>query len=199
MASRDDFEIEEDDDGNKFARMPYDQARDQRDLARQASDNATKAAEGDAAKRELALIKAGVDTDTALGKLFAKSYDGELTADAIKAAAAEIPGLVTPVTDAATTTDGAEQLTPEQVEAARVEAEQTGARQALASGAAAVGVVEVDPIDAAGQAADAVRKRGGTDTTAAVAALNTLVGAAASGDKRVLIDPRTGARMGVSA
>lgn len=49
-------------------------------------------AEAAAAKRELALVKAGVDTETQKGLMFAKAYDGELTTDAIKAAYNEIFG-----------------------------------------------------------------------------------------------------------
>lgn len=48
------------------------------------------AAEAAAAKRELAFVKAGVDTDSKLGKLFANGYDGEVTVEAIRAAYAEI-------------------------------------------------------------------------------------------------------------
>ena len=46
-------------------------------------------AEGLAARRELALMKAGIDTSSGSGKLFAKAYEGELTQDAIKAQAEE--------------------------------------------------------------------------------------------------------------
>jgi len=46
-----------------------------------------EAAEGQAAKRELAFIKAGIDTSTPMGSLFTRAYDGEIDADAIKAAA----------------------------------------------------------------------------------------------------------------
>lgn len=52
-------------------------------------DLETKNAEGLAARRELALIKAGIDTESGQGKLFAKAYDGELTVEAIKAQAEE--------------------------------------------------------------------------------------------------------------
>lgn len=45
--------------------------------------------EGESAKRELAFLKAGIDTSTGTGKLLAKSYEGELTVEAIKAQAEE--------------------------------------------------------------------------------------------------------------
>jgi hypothetical protein len=45
--------------------------------------------EAQTAKRELALMKAGIDLDSPTGKLFVKAYDGEITVEAIKAAAGE--------------------------------------------------------------------------------------------------------------
>jgi len=46
-------------------------------------------AEAAQARRELAFLKAGVDLESPLGKLFAKGYDGDLTPDAVKSAAVE--------------------------------------------------------------------------------------------------------------
>ncbi len=46
-------------------------------------------AEAEAAKRELAFVKAGIDTDNKALSYFAKAYDGELDSGAIKAAAIE--------------------------------------------------------------------------------------------------------------
>jgi len=48
-----------------------------------------QAKEAEAAKRELAFVKAGVDPDSAAAKWFVKGYDGEITAEAIRAAAEE--------------------------------------------------------------------------------------------------------------
>ena len=48
-----------------------------------------QAKEAEAAKRELAFVKAGVDPDAAGAKWFVKGYDGEITAEAIRAAAEE--------------------------------------------------------------------------------------------------------------
>jgi hypothetical protein len=48
-----------------------------------------QAKEAEAAKRELVFVKAGVDPDSAAAKYFVKGYDGELTAEAIRAAAEE--------------------------------------------------------------------------------------------------------------
>lgn len=47
-------------------------------------------AEAAAAKRELLFIKAGIDTESTLGKLAFRAYDGELTPEAVKAFGNEI-------------------------------------------------------------------------------------------------------------
>ena len=60
-----------------------------RDLEEQAAQAKQAAAEAEAAKRELAFLKAGIDLDSPGGKLLAKAYDGAPTVEAIKAAAVE--------------------------------------------------------------------------------------------------------------
>ena len=53
---------------------------------RDAADRGKKATqELDAMKREMAFLKAGVDTDTKAGQLLYKAYDGELVTEAIQA------------------------------------------------------------------------------------------------------------------
>lgn len=51
--------------------------------------------EAAAAKRDLALMQAGVDVTSGPGKLFAKAYDGDATVEAVKAAALEY-GVIKP-------------------------------------------------------------------------------------------------------
>jgi hypothetical protein len=60
-----------------------------RDLEKRAKGADSAKAEAEAARRELAMLKAGIDLDTPQGKLFAKAYDGEPTLDAVKSAAEE--------------------------------------------------------------------------------------------------------------
>jgi len=60
-----------------------------RDLEKDAKAGKAAAAERDAARRELAFLKAGIDLETPTGKLFAKAYDGANDVDAVKAAATE--------------------------------------------------------------------------------------------------------------
>ena len=60
-----------------------------RELEQQVKAVEAKAKEAEAAQRELAFVKAGVDPDSAAAKYFVKGYDGELTPEAIRAAAEE--------------------------------------------------------------------------------------------------------------
>lgn len=53
------------------------------------AENSKIANERDSAKRELAMVRAGIDLDSPTGKLFAKAYDGETSVEAVKTAAAE--------------------------------------------------------------------------------------------------------------
>lgn len=79
----DDMEIDEQESG----RNPL---RDH--IKRLEAENAelkAKESEAAAAKRELAFVKAGVDPTSPAAKYFVKAYDGDLTPDAIKAAAVE--------------------------------------------------------------------------------------------------------------
>lgn len=59
-----------------------------RQLRKKARDHDTVLAERDQLKRELAFTKAGIP-DTPIGRLLAKSYDGEPTPEAIRAYAVE--------------------------------------------------------------------------------------------------------------
>ena len=60
-----------------------------RDLEKRAKGADSAKAEAEAARRELAMLKAGIDLETPQGKLFAKAYDGESTLDAVRSAAEE--------------------------------------------------------------------------------------------------------------
>jgi len=58
---------------------------------RDAADRGKKATqELDAMKREMAFLKAGVDTDTKVGQLLYKAYEGDLETDAIRAEWSEL-------------------------------------------------------------------------------------------------------------
>jgi hypothetical protein len=85
--SESDFEFE-DEAQDQAARKDPVRAR-MRELEQQVKAFEAKAIEAEAAQRELAFVKAGVDPDSAAAKYFVKGYDGELTPEAIRAAAEE--------------------------------------------------------------------------------------------------------------
>jgi hypothetical protein len=85
--SESDFEFE-DEAQDQAARKDPVRAR-MRELEQQVKAFEAKAKEAEAATRELAFVKAGVDPDSAAAKYFVKGYDGELTPEAIRVAAEE--------------------------------------------------------------------------------------------------------------
>ena len=56
---------------------------------RRAAEQAAKA-EAQQLKRDLAIARAGVDVNSPIGELFARTYDGEMTPEAVKAAYAKL-------------------------------------------------------------------------------------------------------------
>lgn len=79
-----------------------------KELRQQAEAGRKALAEAEAARRELAFIKAGVDTDSKLGKLLMRTYEGELDVEAIQAEAREIGAIGAPAANAETEVDEAE-------------------------------------------------------------------------------------------
>ena len=67
-------------------------------LEKEAKELRKQVAEFSATQRELAFVKAGIDPASPQAKYFVKGYDGELTPEAIRAAAAEAQ-LITPQAD----------------------------------------------------------------------------------------------------
>ena len=60
-----------------------------RELESEVKNLRQQADEAKSAQRELAFVKAGVDLSSGMSKYFVKAYDGELTPEAIRVAAAE--------------------------------------------------------------------------------------------------------------
>lgn len=60
-----------------------------RNLRAQADEGKAARAEADAARRELAFVKAGIDPDDPQQGYFVRGYQGDITADAIKTAATD--------------------------------------------------------------------------------------------------------------
>lgn len=138
-------------------------------------------AEGEAAKRELAFLKAGVDTSNPVGALFAKAYEGDLTAEAIKAEAATIPGLIGPA-----------QAAPENGEETDVneDASQTRERAALAADSKIAG--EQPPVVSLEAMYDdfhGLMKQGKSREEASVAVIGQIIAEGAKGNPRFAYDP----------
>lgn len=151
---------------------PY--VRMKREDIRALEESAAKAKEADSLKRELAFAKAGIDTDSKLGKMLFKTYEGDLTKDAILAEAQEI-GLV--------------EKTTKNPEIPEDERNSTQERQTLNNGATPPGENPTHPKDEAKANAERVMKEGGKYEHAAGAYVSTLVKRYAEGDKRAARNP----------
>jgi hypothetical protein len=80
----DDLDDESEDDGSNLVRKLRQKEREAR---KEANRLRQEAEDGLAARRELEFIKAGIDPSDTRMSYFAKGYDGEMTAESIKAAA----------------------------------------------------------------------------------------------------------------
>lgn len=90
MSEYDDYEYEDEQPVNQNpvrARMKA--------LEKEAADLRKQIAEAQAAQKELAFVKAGIDLNSPMSKYFVKGYEGELTPEAIRLAAEEAQ-LITP-------------------------------------------------------------------------------------------------------
>lgn len=144
-----------------------------KDLRKAADEGRVAKAEAETLKRQLAFAKAGVDTDSKVGAMLFKAYDGELDVEAIKAEAAEVGAIKVEAPPAT------EPVTP-------AEREQTDVRTALATGSVASGTPDEDPVAISLAAGQAVRKQGGSYEDAFLAALGPTFEAALKGDERVV-------------
>lgn len=142
-------------------------------------------AEADTAKRELAFVKAGYDTDHPLVSQLMSSYTGDLTKDAVKG---YMDGLdvakifAAPAAEETTTTTTAGQ------ESAATEEERTQARERTGAidGGESAGVPAEDPRRVGLAKAFDIIEAGGSREDGTTAFLNELFGAAVAGDRRVL-------------
>lgn len=161
----------QDDDGTDDGHL-----RDLRAAAERGKEAQRDAAD---ARRELAFLKAGIDTDAGPGKLLFKSFDGEPTKDAVLAAAAEYG--ITPTTGQQTEPTGPD-ITPD-------ERAQTRERSALVSGSdIPAGEGAPNPIDVGYAEFHKARAAGKPIDDAADHLLGRMFAAAAAGDPRVLFD-----------
>lgn len=158
-----------------------DQPEDNLAELRRAADEGRKArAEAEAARRELAFAKAGIDTESGVGKLLFTSYAGEPTKDAVLAAAAEYG--ITPGTNA--------EAEPHVPDIPADERAMSRERAQLAAGAEVPAEEpSVDPNIEGLRRFREAKAAGRTHNEAAAAYYGEVLAAAMSGDKRVIHDP----------
>ena len=127
-------------------------------------------------EREIAFLQAGIKTNTKLGAMLMKTYEGELSPEAIKAEAAEL-GLVE------------KQEEPETVEPDSPEAQMMQARENLSTGrTATTEIPETNAVDAAFGEWNDSRKEGMSSGEAQDMAFASFIAAAARGDSSAQFD-----------
>ena len=147
---------------------------------RDAADRGREAIqERDLLKREVAFMKAGVDTDSKAGQLLFKAYDGELETESIQAEWQELAPTPTPVVE------------PEPAQETVNEADTRVAdqRQALAEDSISVEATTPSPYDQGFQEFKTAWDSGKPKDEAAAKFVHTVLEAAGKGDERV-ISPR---------
>ena len=144
---------------------------------RDAADRGKEAiAERDQLKREVAFMKAGVDTDSKAGQLLFKAYDGELETESIQAEWQELVPTPVPVVEPEPTQDIVNE-TDTQV------AEQ---RQALAEDSVSVETSTQSPYEQGFQEFKTAYDAGRSKEDSAAKFVNTILEAASQGDERVI-------------
>lgn len=166
-------DTETQDDQDQTDEKPY--TRMKREDIQALEQAAQKGKDIEGVQRELAMTKAGVDTDSPMGKMFLKAYDGALTKEAVIAAAQEI-GLL--------------EKTTSNPDIPKDEKDSTKERQTLNNGATPPGENPVHPKEEAVANAKAVIEQGGKYEQAAGAFLSTLVQRYADGDQRAARNTR---------
>lgn len=162
-----------------------DQGPDIPALREAAKRGETAARERDEAKRKLALIEAGVDTKSPVGKLFTEAYKGPLTEDAIKEAWSELAPttvVLPPETPDRAPEPTAPEPTPEALE-------ETGSRRLLTTAGAGDTPHETPPADPVKAGYDEFQSRmqsGEGRDVAAGSVFAHLIEGANRGDERAL-------------
>lgn len=154
--------------------MPEENEKSQEDNLKELRKLADKGREAERLQRELAFAKAGIDTDSKLGKMFFMTYDGDLDKTAILKEAEDIPGLLakpevmTPPTPVPTT-------------------DETDVRLGLAGNAAPSNALpDENPYVTAMNRFNEERQNGVPAELAFGAALDVVLGAHSAGDARVI-------------
>lgn len=167
-----------------------EQQEDVSELRKAAEAGRSARQEADLAKRELAFVKAGINTDTKPAQALLRSYDGDLSTEAIQAEAREWSLLDTPAA-------------PE-VPDYTAEAEAQATRDQINEGMAAPNTPpEVSGVDKAFAEFEDDRTAGMSQTDATNRVIGKIIKAAAMGDTSAKFDPneweRTRAQFGHGA
>lgn len=143
------------------------------------------AKEARAAKRELAFVKAGIDTDTPLGTLFATAYEGPLDKEAIETAWKAVAPA--PAAPSEPPPPAAEEEPPPPAADASFEEE----RRRLAAGSDGDDGTppDRDPRKVAIETGQKLLQDGKSREDAMAEAFSSIAGAAAAGDSRVIWSP----------
>jgi len=146
---------------------------------RDAADRGREAIqERDQLKREMAFMKAGVDTDSKAGQLLFKAYDGELETESIQAEWQELAPTPVPV----------EQPEPAQDTVNETDTQVAGQRQALAEDSVSVEATTQSPYDQGFTEFQKAYDSGRPKDESAARFVHTVLEAAGQGDERVVSD-----------
>ena len=144
---------------------------------RDAADRGREAIqERDQLKREMAFMKAGVDTDSKAGQLLFKAYDGELETESIQAEWQELAPTPVPV----------EQPEPAQDTVNETDTQVSQQRQALAEDSVSVEASTQSPYEQGFQEFKTAYDSGRPKDESAARFVHTVLEAAGRGDERVI-------------
>jgi len=132
-------------------------------------------------ERENVMLRAGVDVESALGQMFTRAYEGELTVDAVRQQASEIGALASSSAPAET----GPEITPEEANAGRE-------RAALGADSGTPGSVpEPDLVEQGWANYDSDLKNGVQRDTAAANVIGAMIAEANNGNPRYAYTPET--------
>ncbi len=144
---------------------------------RDAADRGKEAiAERDQLKREMAFMKAGVDTDSKAGQLLFKAYDGELDTEAIQAEWQELVPTPVPVVEPE----------PAQETVTETDTQVSEQRQALAEDSVSVEATTQSPYEQGFQEFQKSYDSGKPKDESVARFVHTVLEAAGQGDERVI-------------
>lgn len=186
MATQDYDDNDDLDDDSTDAPNPDDPSNALRNARRAAKGKAKAERERDEAKRELAFLKAGVDTSTPIGNLLMRNYEGDLNPEAIKAEAVAVGALKVEAAEQPPPANSDAPAPSNEPEVTDEERALTAERQSLAGNAPADQLPPASPYATAIKHGRERIAEGESEDRAIAAAIGDLATAALNGDKSVL-------------